>query len=88
VFVLALLALLGELATALSLGMVEFVVRRLFRLAGFVDLLFDLVYEGAQLVVRALLHLGLEFIDPLDERFNSTEFAVVRVNEAIQEAKH
>jgi hypothetical protein len=86
--VLALAAFLGDLAATLQLGVVALVVGRLLGLAGFADLLANLVDKGAYLCVGARLHLGLQLVDPLDERLDAMELAVVRVDEAAQEAKH
>ena len=84
--VLALATLPGNLPSALELGVVKLVVGWLLGLGGVADLLANLVDEGAQLLIGASLHLGLQVVDPLDERFYAPELAVVRVNEAAQEA--
>ena len=86
--VLALAALLGDLPAPLALGVMALVVGRLLGLAGLADLLANLVDEGADLLVGARLHLGLQLVDPLDERLDAMELAVVRVDEPAQEAKH
>ena len=70
-FVLALATLLGNLPSPLQLGVVALVVGWLLGLAGVADLLADLVDEGANLLVGARLHLGLQLIDPLDERIDA-----------------
>ena len=86
--VLALAPFLRQLAAAFQLGVVALVVGRLLGLAGVANLVADLVDEGADLLVGARLHLGLELVDPVDERLDAPELAVVRVDEAAQEAKH
>ncbi len=85
---LALQAVLGDFAAAFQVGVMALVVGWLLGLAGVADLLADFLDEGADLLVGARLHLGLQVVDPLHERFNSMELAVVRVDEAAQEAKH
>ncbi len=86
--VFALEAILLQLATPLTLGLVKFVVRWFFGFGSIENLLAQFVEQCADLIVRMSLHLGLEFVDPIDERFESTKLAVVRVDEAAQEAKH
>ncbi len=85
---LALAAILGQVATVLQIGMMALVVGGLFRLALFADLVANLVDEGSQLLVGAGLHLGLQLADPRHEGFDAMELAIVRVDEAAQEAKH
>jgi hypothetical protein len=82
VVVLALDSLLGELTAALPLGVVELLVGWLLGFAGVENLFPEPVDKGAQFFVRALLHLRLQLIDPLHERFDAMELAVVRVHEA------
>ena len=86
--VLALDALLGYLAATLPFGVMAFFVRRFLGFPGVANLLANLVDEGAYLLVGARLHLGLQLVDPLHEGFDAVELAVVRVDEAAQEAKH
>ena len=86
--VLALEAVLLELAAALQLGVVALVVGGLLgspasRISSRISSI-----EGADLRVGARLHLRLQLVDPLDEGFDAPELPVVRVDEAAQEAKH
>ena len=65
--VLALAARLRQLATALELGVVELVVRRLVGLGELVDLGADLVDLGPDLLVGERFELGLEGVGLVDQ---------------------
>jgi hypothetical protein len=67
--------------------MVEFVVGRLFGLAGFANLVAQLLDEGEELFVGAFLHFGFQLIGPVHKGLDPPELPVVRVDEATQEAK-
>ena len=86
--VLALAASLGQFAAALQLRVMAFVVGRLFGFAGIADLVAQLVDEGAEFGVGARLHLRFQRVGPVDQGLDAVELAVVRVDEAAQEAKH
>ena len=85
---LALEALLLELATALQLGVMALVVGRFLGLAGVADVVADVVDQGAYLRVGVRLHLRLQLVGPVDQGLDAPELAVVRVDETAQEAKH
>ena len=87
-FLLVLAAFLGQLPAALQFGMMALVLRGLLGFGGVADLLADFVDEGPDLFIRALLHLRFQLVRAFDERLDPPDFAVVRVDEATQEAKH
>ena len=68
--------------------MVELVLRRLVGHGDPRDLGAERGEPGADLVVGEGLDLGLEVVRLVDERLDPFELAVVRVDEAVQEAKH
>ena len=84
--VLALAALLGELAAALEVVVVELVVGRLVRLGARADLVADLRELGADLLVGQRLEFGLERVGLVDQGLDASELAVVRVDETGKES--
>jgi len=84
--VLALAALLLQLAAALEVGVVVFVLGRLVRGRDLVDLGADVVELGTDLLIGHRLEFGLETVDLIDEWLDPFEFAVVGVDEAGEQA--
>ena len=86
--VLLLAAGLRQLAAPLEVGVMELVVGRLVRSRDLADLRPEYVESGADLVVGQRLELRLELVRLVDHRLDPLELAIVRVDEAVQEAKH
>ena len=66
----------------------ELVVGRLVRSRDLADLGPEDVESGADLGVGQRLELWLELVRLVDRRLDPFELAIVRVDEAVQEAKH
>ncbi len=84
--VLALAAFALQLAAALHLGVVEFVLGRVVRRGDLVDLRPDLGELGLDLVVAERLEFGFEAVDLIDERLDPSKLAVVGVDETGKQA--
>ena len=86
--VLALAALLLQLAAALEIGVVELVVGRLVGFGGLGARTFarSLGEGGPDLLVGEGLVLGLEGVGLVDQGLEASDLAVVRVDESVQEA--
>ena len=83
--VLALAALLRQLAAAFEVRVVELVLGRLVGLGDLVDLLADLRELRADLLVGERLVLGLERVGLVDQGIDASDLAVIRVDEAGKE---
>jgi len=86
--VLALEALLLELAAAFQLGVVALVVRGFLGFAGVADLVADLVDQARISASERASISGSSSLARVDQGLDAPELAVVRVDEAAQEAKH
>ena len=84
--VLALAAVLLQLAAALEVGVVEFVVGRLIGLGRLEDLGPQVGELGTDLLVGEGLVVGLEGVGRIDQGLEASDLAVVRVDEPVQEA--
>ena len=84
--VLALAAVLLQLAAALEVGVVELVLGRLVGRGGLGDLGAELGECGADLLVGEGLVFGLEGVGLVDQRLEASDLAVVRVDETVQES--
>ena len=83
--VLALAPFLLQLAAALEVLVVELVIGRLVRLRELEDLLADLRELRADLVVGERLEFGFERVGLLDHRLDTSDLAVIRVDETGKE---
>jgi hypothetical protein len=84
--VLALAAVLGQLATAFQIGMVELVLGWLVGRGRLERVGAELVERGADLLVGEGLVFGFEGVRLVDERLQSSDLAVVRVDESGKES--
>ena len=71
-----------------TIGVVQLVVGRLVRDRDLADLGAQHVEASADLGVRQRLELRFELVRLIDCRLDPFELAIVRVDEAVQEAKH
>ena len=84
--VLAPAAVLGQLATAFQVGVVELVLGRLVGCGRLERIGAELVERGADLLVGEGLVFGFEGVRLVDERLQSSDLAVVRVDESGKES--